>query len=218
MSDDQARRDYLATAQVAAQLLARQEVAARWEEPSSLARMSVGALACHLSGQIEFVAQALTWPDAAEPMTSLVDYYSARATWVGTGLDSPTNLRIQEGEAKAATAGAEAMRVGTVRTLAALRADLLGAAARPIRMPVWQGFSLSLDDFVITRMLELVVHIDDLAVSLDVSTPALPAAAVDEVVVLLARVAVRRHGQVDVLRGLARAERAPRTIAAFADA
>jgi hypothetical protein len=43
----------------------------------------------------------------------------------------------------------------------------------------------------------------------------LPAAAADIATGLLIRLAVRRHGQAAVLRALSRAERAPRSIAAF---
>jgi hypothetical protein len=64
-------------------------------------------------------------------------------------------------------------------------------------------------------MMELAVHSDDLAVSVGLPTPPLPPGAVDTVVDLLTRLAVRRHGPTSVLRALSRAERAPATIAAF---
>jgi hypothetical protein len=59
------------------------------------------------------------------------------------------------------------------------------------------------------------VHADDLAVSVGMATPALPAAVLDPVFELLTRLAVRRHGPTAVLRALSRAERAPDTISAF---
>ncbi|GAB7187193.1 hypothetical protein ATKI12_7024 [Kitasatospora sp. Ki12] len=54
-----------------------------------------------------------------------------------------------------------------------------------------------------------------LAVSVGVPTPELPPEAADFVVGLPARPAVRRHGWVDVVRALSRAERAPGRVAAF---
>jgi hypothetical protein len=63
--------------------------------------------------------------------------------------------------------------------------------------------------------MELAVHSDDLAVSVALPTPALPPTAVNAVVDLLTRLSVRRHGATAVLRTLTRAERAPRSIAAF---
>jgi hypothetical protein len=76
-------------------------------------------------------------------------------------------------------------------------------------------WALTLDDFLLTRVLEVVVHADDLAVSLGVATPALPVAATDAAVELLARLAVWRHGPVAVVRALARRERAPDSVAAL---
>ncbi|WP_220182723.1 hypothetical protein [Sphaerisporangium album] len=64
-------------------------------------------------------------------------------------------------------------------------------------------------------MMELAVHSDDLAVSVGVPTPPLDPGAVDTVIGLLSRLAVRRHGPVNVLRALSRAERAPALINAI---
>ncbi|MDX3106922.1 hypothetical protein [Nonomuraea angiospora] len=64
-------------------------------------------------------------------------------------------------------------------------------------------------------MMELAVHIDDLAVSAGMETPALPTDATDTVVGILATLAARRRGAVAVLRALTRVERAPATITAF---
>ena len=77
------------------------------------------------------------------------------------------------------------------------------------------GWGLTLDDFLTTRMLELAVHLDDLAVSVGIATPELPDAAFDPVLILLARLAAGRHGQAALLRALARAERAPAAINAI---
>lgn len=215
MAEQRVRDDYLAAAEVAVAFVGAPEVAARWDEPSALPRMTVGALACHLGGQVEFVARVLGDPAATEPEVSLLDYYHRHATWVGTGLDSATNLRIQRGEAVAAEAGPAAAATRANVVLEMVRIALPGAADRPVHLPVWGGWSLRLDDFVTSRMVELVVHTDDLAASLHGPTPELPAGAVDTVVTLLARLAVRRHGAVHVLRALSRAERAPATIAAI---
>jgi hypothetical protein len=79
----------------------------------------------------------------------------------------------------------------------------------------WAGWSLTLDDFLVTRMLEITAHCDDLAVSVGVATPPLPASVTEPVLDLLCRLAVHRHGVIAVLRALSRAERAPATIAAI---
>ena len=43
----------------------------------------------------------------------------------------------------------------------------------------WQGWSLATEDFLTTRMMELVVHGDDLAASVGLDTPTYPEAVID---------------------------------------
>jgi hypothetical protein len=57
-------------------------------------------------------------------------------------------------------------------------------------------------------MLEVVVHADDLAVSVGIPTPELPDDVFAPVRDLLVRLSVRRHGQAAVVRALSRRERA----------
>lgn len=70
------------------------------------------------------------------------------------------------------------------------------------------------DDFLLTRLLEIVVHTDDLALSIDVPPPTFPDDAVTPVLELLTRLAVGRHGQSAVISTLTRRERS-RDISAF---
>ena len=74
----------------------------------------------------------------------------------------------------------------------------------------WQGWSLSEHDFLVTRLMEIVVHSDDLAASIGVVTPEFPAEVLAPVLDLLTGLAVRRHGSTAVVRTLARPQRAPR--------
>jgi hypothetical protein len=76
-------------------------------------------------------------------------------------------------------------------------------------------FVLPLDQCLIWGMLELVVHIDDLSVSLDVPAPVIPEEAAELVVVTLARIALGRRGAVPLVRVLARRERATGLATAF---
>jgi hypothetical protein len=93
---------------------------------------------------------------------------------------------------------------------------LLDATApdRPVLIP-WQGWSLTRDDFLVTRMMEITVHSDDLAASVGVTAPTLPDEVLGPVLAVLTRLAVRRHGQSAVVAALSRAERAPARINAF---
>ena len=84
-----------------------------------------------------------------------------------------------------------------------------------VALPWIKDRVMTLEDFLTTRLLELVIHTDDLAVSVGVPTPQAPDSAYERVIALLTQLAVRRHGQVAVLRALSRAERAPESISAL---
>ena len=79
----------------------------------------------------------------------------------------------------------------------------------------WQDCSLPVDDFLVCRLLEIVVHADDLATSVGLPTPAFEDEIRDPVLALLAALSARRHGQDHVLRALSRAERAQGPLSAF---
>lgn len=208
------RDDFLATARSAADLLREPAVAAAWGEPSALPEFSVGGLAGHLAFQVLTIPRVLTEPVPLEQTISLVEHYG-RALWVGADLDAEINVRIRDGGEAQAAEGPEALVARVDAAVKELTDALASAANRPVRISLWGPWSLLLDDFLITRMMELAVHSDDLAVSVGIATPELPPSAVDTVIALLSRLAVRRHGPTAVLRALSRAERAPATIAAF---
>jgi hypothetical protein len=96
-----------------------------------------------------------------------------------------------------------------------LRAKLPGEpAGRTVFLP-WGPWSLSLDDMLRTRMMEIVVHGDDLAYSVGRSASQPPEAAASAAIGLLSTLALRKHGTAAIVRALSRAERAPASIAAF---
>ena len=204
---------YADAADVAIALIAEPAVAAAWREPSALEKFSVGGLAAHLARQITRVIEDLNEPAPDNPPIPVVDHYG-RSAWVGADIDDESNAGIRSRGEDDAEAGAGAVLDGARAALAELRRRLPGEPAdRLIAVPA--GWSLTLDDFLLTRMLEIAVHCDDLAVSVHIGTPALPAEVLEPVLELLGRLAVRRHGPTAILRALSRAERAPATIAAI---
>jgi hypothetical protein len=208
------REDFLAAARSAAGLLREPAVAAAWGEPSALPEFTVGGLGGHLAYQVFAVQHMLAAPPAEEPTISLPDHYG-RLPWIGAPLDADVNVGIRRGGEEIGAAGPEALVSRVDSAIAELADRLPGTDPRPVHLPFWGAWSLTLDDLLITRTMELAVHSDDLAVSVGVVTPELPQTAVDSVIDLLSRVAVRRHGATAVLRALSRAERAPASIAAF---
>jgi Mycothiol maleylpyruvate isomerase N-terminal domain len=210
----QVRELYLTAATAAAKLLAAPEVAAAWHEPSALAKLSVQGLAGHLAGQVFFIPAVLSDPVPDEKTISVREYYT-RSTWIGSDLDDEFNTGIRAGGERLAEDGPVALAERVEATLAELRTVLPAAPSRPVRRPTWGPWSLSLDDFVTTRLLEIAIHSDDLACSVGLPTPELPREAIETVVDVLTRIALRRHGAPGVLRALSRAERAPESIAAL---
>ncbi|WKX71158.1 maleylpyruvate isomerase N-terminal domain-containing protein [Streptomyces sp. XD-27] len=205
---------YLAAAAQAVALLERPEVAAAWEQPSALAEMTVGGLAGHLAAQIFSVDSALAEPASAEAPIPLLENF-ARATWIDAPLDGEVNAGIRAKSEGIAAEGPRSLLKRARAALAEQQTELPGlSGGRTVFLPQ-KGFALTFDDFLVTRLLELAVHIDDLAVSVGLPPQELPDAAFDPVLVLLARLAARRHGQAALLRALARVERAPAAVNAI---
>jgi hypothetical protein len=204
---------YLGAADQAVALLRKPEVAAAWEQPSALAEMTVRGLAGHLAYQIFSVGSALEEPASEEAPIPLLEHY-ARAMWIDTPLDGEVNVGIRAKGEGIASEGAQPLWDRARAAFAEQQTKLTGLSGEAVFMPQ-TGWALSLDDFLTTRMMELAVHMDDLAVSVGLAAQELPDAAFDPVLVLLARLAARRHGQAALLRALTRAERAPTAINAI---
>jgi len=208
------RDGFLAAARIAGDLVRRPAVTARWGEESACAGMSVGGLACHLGSQIDLAARLLrAGPSELTPIP-LAEHY-ARAAWVRSGPDDEANVGIREGSDELAQSGPEALATLVEARLEALPGVLAAVGPdTPVLIP-WQGWALTARDFLVTRLMETVVHSDDLAASVRVPTPDFPDSVVGPVLDLLTGLALRRHGATALVRTLARPQRAPATVAAF---
>ncbi|WP_328889345.1 maleylpyruvate isomerase N-terminal domain-containing protein [Streptomyces sp. NBC_00316] len=205
---------YLDTAAQAVTLLGAPEVAASWAKSSALAEMTVGGLAGHLAYQVFSVTSALQEPISKEAPIPLLEHY-ARAAWIDAPLDGEVNSGIRANGEDIASEGPQALLERARATLAEQKAALPPVRGDRVVFMPQTGWALSLDDFLVTRMMELAVHMDDLAVSVGIAAPELSATAFDPVLTLLAGLAARRHGQAALLRALARVERAPAAINAL---
>jgi len=199
-------------AAIALDLIQRAEVGEHWLKPSALPKMSIGALACHLGRQVTRAAELLPMETNVPPLDS-VDAHYQRSAWVTTtSPDDPPNDRSTDNTE--AAQGWAALKDRTAEALEKVRGLLATGAARDVISIPWQGWSLRRGDFLHTRMLEIVVHADDLAISLNVPTPEFPAEVFTPVSDLLVRLAVKRHGQSALISALTRTER-PQLISAF---
>jgi Mycothiol maleylpyruvate isomerase N-terminal domain len=207
------RAAFVAATDHVATIVSRVDVRAAWHEQSALAEWEVGGLVAHLAGQPVTTVALLRADPIGDPIP-LEEHY-ARSAWVRASLDDEVNVSIREsGDARAAD-GPDAVLAAVTEARDALP-DLLAAQPddRAVLIP-WAGWSLGLDDFLTGRLMEVVVHGEDVAASVGFTTPPLPRGVLDPVLALLTRLAVTRHGQGAVVSALTRAERAPRTVSAF---
>ncbi len=209
--------DYLAASDAAIGLLESAEVTGRWAEPSACAGFTVGGLAAHLGWQVQSARWAVESgrPAPGAAVTELMAHYE-QAAWVGADLEAPVNAGIRDtGEERAQAGADEVLRLTReARAYLAERFEAL-SPEEVIAMPWIEGRAMALGDVLATRVLELLIHSDDLAASVGVETPLGPESAYTRVFALLTPLAARRHGPVAVLRALSRAERAPENVSAF---
>jgi hypothetical protein len=208
------RTSFTTAARIALDLASAPEVRGAWRDESACAGMTVGGLAHHLLQQAANTVRLLEMDPIAEPPIGLFDHYE-RAAWVTAGHDDDVNVSIRSGSDDVAAEGPDTVLEHAVGALDQLPAALARhRVPDQVRIP-WQGWSLTTADFLVTRAMEIVVHSDDLAASVGLATPEFPDGAVREVLGLLTGVAVRRHGQVAVVRALSRPQPTAGHVSAF---
>lgn len=204
---DPVRRSYLDAARTAQALIASDAVAAAWDAPSALAAMTVGDVAGHLGRGLITVVQYLGADPPAEdrPIVSAVAYY-IEAVDINADVDSDVNRGVRQ-RARAESDQGHALLVDRLSAAAAELPSLLAAQPASRVVEVFGGNAMLVDDYLVTRLVELATHLDDLAVSIDVATPQLDATGRDRVIEALVGMARLRHGDLTVLRFLTRRER-----------
>ena len=212
---DEVRAVFLEAVRAVAPLFGAPEIAARWEGRSALAEFSVRGLAGHLLRATTSVEAYLDRPEpeASEAALSASAYFAAAiysdigdAPYTGPDLRSDLQRAIRARGEEAAAGGPEALARAWSEAAGRL-AERLAAEPPGRRMRVFNGLVIGLDDYLVTRLVEMCVHADDLAVSLGVPAPPLPEAATSLAIATLVGVARLRHGDPAVLRALARRER-----------
>ena len=205
---------FIDSARIVAGLLGSAPVSERWTDESACAGMSVGGLAFHLAAQARNAGRIVSSGPVDQAPIPVEEHYR-RASWVSSGPDAEVNVTIRTSADAEAASGFDAL-VAQVRTdLAGLPAALASAESTdPVLIP-WQGWALTAHDLLVTRLMEMLVHSDDLAASIGVPTPQFPDEAVRLVLGLLTSIAVERHGQTALVRALSRPQRAPGSVSAF---
>lgn len=198
------RAIYLRTAKDAVDLLSRDEVAVAWDQPSTLGDMTVADLAGHLARSgVLIVEDRIDAPPPDGPSITAMQYYLDMPGLADH--DSENNRGIRDRAAAVASVGHPALMDQV--TACWQRLDETLQRVPDDRLVLASNRVLVLDRYLATRLLELVVHIDDLAASVAIEPPVLAYAARSGAIALLVDIARHRHGDFAVLRALCRRER-----------
>jgi hypothetical protein len=195
-------------------ILGRAELVAVWNEPSVVARYSVGGMAAHTVHGVVWLEQLLTDVEPVGLRTVKVGEFFGL-----NRVDDVVDLEVSEdafsASLRVAAEGFARTGASTVRSaLTAARDQLVGlldqaAASQAVAVIRVSGAQVSLRDYLRTRVLELVVHGDDLVCSVPgLAAPAPPAGSLEICLAVCVELAQSRVGGLDVLRGFTRSERA----------
>jgi hypothetical protein len=200
------RAAYLETLDRALAVLASPAVATAWDADSVLAEFTVRGLAGHLARAGTLVETYLDagFPEVTREVADATEYYEVAA--VSADVDDAINTGIRERGESVGAAGHAAV-VEVVRTARAGLVVRLAVEPADTRIAVTAGMALPLDEYLVTRIVELLTHTDDLAASVGIATPEPDPVAATLAVDCLVALARRRHGDVAVVRALTRRER-----------
>jgi Mycothiol maleylpyruvate isomerase N-terminal domain len=194
---------FLEAAAAAADLLAQPKVEQQWGDASVLEYFSVSGLAGHLLRGLTTVDTYLGSPPATEEPISAGEYFTRLTS---SDIDAPGNQAIR-------TRGEEMAANGPTAVANAARATYERLSVRlPDENPkrhlrVAGDLVMTLDDYLRTRVVELVIHGDDLASSVGLAFGPVSSDLATTAISTLVEVARVRHGDMAVLRGLTRRER-----------
>lgn len=207
---------FLRCAETAAALIDSEAVSSAWESASALDGYTVGGLAGHLARAVLTVERYLDQPSppADAELADAAGYFT-RVLGSHDPVDSEMHQRVRERGASTAAEGPAALAGQVRETIDALRERLAGDRLSEA-VQVLDGVTLTLAEYLRTRVVELVVHLDDLAVSVGrPGPPDLPAAIYRTVAAVLGQVAADRAGGLQTVRSLARRERQPEAVRAL---
>ncbi|MDQ3962348.1 MAG: maleylpyruvate isomerase N-terminal domain-containing protein [Actinomycetota bacterium] len=197
------RAAYLGSLRAARPILASDALEERWEEESALDGFSVKGLAGHLvrAGQAPLLYLEQPAPDPDSVVTAPT-YYRTVLDAMGPAEHAEV---IDRGEANAAI-GAARLLAEHDAAIAALEARLPEIdPAQPIA--VYMGVPMRFDHYLVVRICEVLIHTDDLAVSLELDPPELPREVAGFAIEHLVDVARLWYGDRAVLIALSRRER-----------
>jgi hypothetical protein len=196
-------------------VLGSDAVAAAWDGPSALPRMSVAAVAGHMFLALRVTQRYLDAPPPTSDVALLPlgGWYGQMRLLGEHDLDATPHRTIRADGQHVGSRG----RLNVVDRYERL---LAGLEARADDMVTDRGIQLgmtdtaaparvtALSDLLATRIVELLVHADDLACSAHLPEVVLPSTAADVAMETLLELCRHRSSDVALLRAMTRAERA----------
>jgi hypothetical protein len=201
------REAFLASAGVVRVAIADDAVGRSWESPSVLEGQTIGGLAGHLArGGVWVVDDYLNQdiPDAPRAK-SAATYFAQSASF----LNADDHRQIRERGAQVASVGHREVCAALARRLDDLTPRLRAEPADRVIGAAGGVVVMTLDTYLETRIVEQVVHLDDLARSLGRDPWSVPPDALELVLHIGIDIARLRHDPNDVLRALYRSRLDP---------
>jgi hypothetical protein len=196
---------FLEACEVAGTHLSSAQVGERWDHPSALEKMTVGDLAGHLVRAVTSVVAYMERPVPEEG-----DLLDAPAYFLSVELNADLDSELHVAVRTRASLEAEGGHTAVVERwsigVESLRSGL-STATPDARIAALGGRTMRLEDYLVTRLVEIVAHTDDLAASLGTDPPAFGQETTALVIDCLMAMARRTHGDLAVIRGLIRRER-----------
>jgi uncharacterized protein (TIGR03083 family) len=183
-------------------------VAKDWDGPSALEGYTVGGIVGHVNAAVGWLEPLLQTAAPAEARPIRPGRYYAGMKLDRSGEPRhPMHDVVRDMSEKAALLGPEANTSKFRSLISRLQMRLPGEShERVLDLAPTLPIFVRLVDFLTTRIVELVVHADDLAVSIGAAAP-LPEEAAAVVIEALVKTARAAHGDTAVLRALTRRER-----------
>jgi uncharacterized protein (TIGR03083 family) len=206
---DDVTRAFFEAADTYSQLLDQPGVAAKWQEPSTMEGYTIGGVVGHVNAAVSWLEPLLD-RDAPSDMRPirLGGYYSGMKVVSPDDTRHPLHTAVRDMSEKAArhgpTANADRFR-SLIQRLDQGLSDEKGDRVLDMRPTLPAAVRLS--DFLRTRVVELVVHGDDLAASVGIEPPRPSEEAARVVIDTLVSTARAAHGDLAVIRALSRRER-----------
>jgi hypothetical protein len=198
------RQLFLESLAEARSVVASDLVNENWERPSALREMSIKALVGHLLRAPITVTTYLDNPPGTGTPTTPAAYFDSILK--STDIEHPVHVGVRRRGLEEAMEGHDDVVARWDEATSRLH-EVLEIEPSDRLVVVGGDLLLSLDDYLVTRLVEVMVHTDDLAASVGIEGPNFQPEAAKLIFEAMVETARLRHGDVAVMRAFTRRER-----------